>query len=280
MDPKKINREKNFQVRLLAAKLMEARQNVDEVANVLGCRRDFVKQWYQRFQQGGPSALQPHNAVGRPSKLNTAQKAVIKEILFNRGPLEFGFSHALWTNRLVLDLIEMLYKVKLRMTSVNNLLESFGVMHAPFPTAVSPKKLLARIKSDLRVDRAKLMLFFRYPIEIASDEFGGKLSAPSKIGRDRRMPPKRVWLAGAIDGRHSRRFMIAYREPVDDQFVVFLEKLIHHAAEPINLLIEESGLLDAPVVNAFLGTCNDKLRLIQNDNRQPQRDHRNKPGES
>lgn len=243
---------------------MEEWQDAAEVAHVLGCRRDFVKHWYQRFQQGGQPALQPHNAVGRPSKLNTAQKAVIKEILFNHSPMVFGFSHALWTNRLVIDLIETLYNVKLRMPSINNLLESFGIMHSPFSMESSPKKLLTRVKADLNGKGGKLMLFYQHPIDIAANELGDGLSAPSKIVPDRRKRPKWAWLAGAIDARHSKCFMIAHREPIDDQFVVFLERLIHRTTEPISLLITETGLLDAPAIKPFLDTCKDKIQLIRN----------------
>ena len=176
MDPKKENREDNFQVRLLAAKLMKEWQNADEVAHILGCRRDFVKKWHQRFQQGGQAALHSVATAGRPSKLNTAQKAIVKEIIFSRSPLEFGFNSALWTNRLVLDLIALLYNIKLRMPSVNNLLESYGIKHAPFETTISPKEVLTRAKAGLDAKRGKFMLFFRYPIEIASNEFDTRLS--------------------------------------------------------------------------------------------------------
>jgi transposase len=263
---------------MLAAKLMEEWQDAAEVAHVLGCRRDFVKHWYQRFQQGGQPALQSHNAVGRPSKLNTAQKAVIKEILFNRSPMEFDFSHALWTNRIVLDLIETLYKVKLRMPSINNLLESYGIMHAPFAIDGSPKKILTRVKADLNGQRGKLMLFYQHPIKIASDESGDKESAPYRIGPDRRKRPKRAWLAGAIDARHSKCFMIVYREPVDDPFAAFLEKLVYRKTEPINLLVAETDVWDTPAVHAFLETCKDKIQLIRNGS-QPWPNQHNTSGE-
>ena len=277
MEQKKINRENSFQVRLLAAQLMKEWQNADQVAHVLGCRRGFVKQWYKRYQQGGQSALQTQNAVGRPSKLNNAQKAVVKEILLKRSPREFGLDHALWTNRLVLDLIEMLYNIKLRMPSVNNLLESFGVKSASSLMAALPKELLLRIKSNRSVKRGKVMLFYRYSVEIAPDEFSGQPAAPTESVPDRRKAPKRAWLAGAIDARHSQRFMFSYREPVDDQLVVFLERLIHRSTAPINLLITETGLLDAPAVKDFLNIYQDELQLIRNGS-QPWPNQSNTPG--
>ena len=278
MDPNRLNRENNFQVRLLAAKLMTEWQNADEVAHVLGCRRSFVRKWYQRFRQGGQAALYSATAAGRPSKLNMAQKAVVKEILFNRSPLEFGLNHALWTNRLVLDLIDLLYQIKLRMPSVNNLLESYGVKHAPFEATVSPKEILARAKIALNAKHGKFMLFFRYPIEIASNESGDRPSADAKHANDRRQPPTRAWLAGAIDTRHTKWFMISYREPIDDQFVTFLEKLIYHKTETITLVVAETRILDAPAVHTYLGTCHAKLRLIR-DAGPPWRDNRDKSGE-
>ena len=56
--------------------------------------------------------------------------------------------------------------------------------------------------------------------------------------------------------------MISYREPIGDQFVAFLEKLIYHRTEPLNLIVAETSIWDTPTVHAFLGTRYDKLRLI------------------
>jgi transposase len=260
---KYLSEEKKSQVRLLAAKLMEEWQNVDEVAHLLGCRRDFVKHWHQRFREGGLVALQPENAVGRPSILNAVQKAVVKEILFTRNPLEFGFDLALWSNRFVLDLIEMLYKVKLGLPSVNRLLDSFGIATRKPMTAETLKERLVQTKPTRQIGSGKRMCFFHYPIEIDASELTGGLSAASQFVPDRRQSPKRAWVAGAVDARNSKRFMVTYREPIDEQFVPFLERLVHHAGEPIILIINGFRPLDIPNVNDFLAAHTGLLKLYQ-----------------
>ncbi|MBL0713488.1 MAG: helix-turn-helix domain-containing protein [Desulfosarcina sp.] len=263
MNIKKFNEKKRSQIRLLAAKLMDEWQNADEVAHVLGCRRDLIKHWHQLFREGGLVALQSKNTVGRPSKLNTIQKAMVKEILFSRSPLEFGFDLALWTNRFILDLIETLYEVKLAMPSVNRLLESYGIATRKPLAAEALKDLFARSKSAANVKRGKMMHFFHYPIEINEADPGGHLTASSGIVLDRRKPPKNAWVAGAFDARNSKRFMVTYREPIDDQFVTFLGLLIHHVEDPINLIVAKTRHLDTPAINAFVSASNGHLRLIR-----------------
>lgn len=269
MKLKNLDQKKKLKFRLIAAKLMEEWHDVDEVAHTLGCRREFVNRWYQRFQEGGVSALQTNNTVGRPSILNGAQKTIIKKLLFEHSPIEFGYDLALWTNRSIIDLIETLFTIKLRIPSINRLLENFGITHLPPSVAASPRDLFSQVKSVANVERGNLMFFFQAPIKIASNEFGDRPSVPAGIVLDRRKPPKCAWLMGAVDKRNSKRFMITFREPGDDQFVMFLERLIYNVANPINLLVEQNGLLDTPAIKAFTVSVNGRLRLIRYNGQSP-----------
>ncbi len=263
----KLSQDKKDKLRLLAAELMDEWRDVDAVAQILGCRRDFIKRWHRHYQKGGRAALTSPKKAGRPSKLNGIQKSVIKEMLFGRTPLELGFDQTLWTNRLLVDLIAKLYRIDLGLPSANCLLESFGIRNGNPHSVQARRAQLLRIQ-DTGKENAKMMSYFQYAIAVEKADAGGCRPLPVDNRRDhRRLQPN--WVLGAADTRNSRCFMVSLHEPDADLFVVFLERLIHQIPAPINLVVDTELYPPSPAIEAFVNSAGDRLQLIRSNGHLP-----------
>lgn len=252
-----LSHDKKDKLRLLAAELMDEWQDVDAVAHVLGCRRDFIRRWHRHYQKGGRAALTSPKKVGRPSKLNGIQKSVIKEMLFGRSPREFGFDQALWTNRSLVDLIARLYRIELGLPSVNRLLESFGIRNGNPSSVQARRAQLLRLRNTGK-EKGKLMGYFQYAVE----------KADADGGHDHRRPQP-SWVLGAADTRNSRCFMVSPHEPDAGLFVGFLERLIHQTAAPIDLVVDAELYPPSPAIEAFVTSTGDRLQLIRSNGHPP-----------
>ena len=67
-----------------------------QIARHLGVSEATVSKWKKKLDQGGPEALQAHQASGRPPKLSQADKQKLVSIL-EQGALAAGFGTEQWT---------------------------------------------------------------------------------------------------------------------------------------------------------------------------------------
>ena len=79
-----------------AVALLDKRLGVREVARQIGCSPMSVSRWRAEVRAGGPDALRPKPAPGRPSRLTARQRAKLLTSLL-KGATAHGFSTDLWT---------------------------------------------------------------------------------------------------------------------------------------------------------------------------------------
>ena len=115
-------------VRDLAGKLMQAWQNVDAVAEVLGCHRNAVRRWHSDYQEKGPEHDTPHKAPGRPSKLTPNQYNIIEDIIMTKTPRDMNYPLALWSNKVICDTIYDLFRINLSLGTINAMIQRMGIV--------------------------------------------------------------------------------------------------------------------------------------------------------
>lgn len=233
MTTKNISLMTRQQVRNLAGKLMEEWQNVEAVAEVLGCQRDNVRRWHSEFkssQPEGPSSKEP----GRPPKLSANQQNIIRDIIFTKTPMDMNHSFFLWSNTIIRDTIYELFKTNLSLGTVNALTKKMGIT----------RRNIFKENTDNQDAEIARWLKHRYPFirKLAQEqharvlfvhnerltELNSALALPQmnngKNDHQSHHLPLEAGMLSAICPRNSQRFMIFADTYDTHHFVAFFER--------------------------------------------------------
>ncbi len=112
-------------VRLLAALLRKEGRTFSEISSFLKYPLTTVRDWLIRLQSEGISRKCNIKQPGRPKRLTDEQIENIKPIL-SKSPLEQGFPFIIWTTKLVMQLIQMLYNISYKPDQVRRILHRIG----------------------------------------------------------------------------------------------------------------------------------------------------------
>jgi putative transposase len=105
--------------------LQEGQLSQHAIALELGVSDAAVSQWKSRLANGGPAALAPRSASGRPARLTPAQQRKLVRLL-QGGALAAGFPTARWTQARVRDVIVREFGVRYHPDYVGTLLHRLG----------------------------------------------------------------------------------------------------------------------------------------------------------
>jgi transposase len=124
--PKKLTREQLAERRAEAVRLLEdGEMKQVEIARHLGVTEAAVSKWKRQLAKGGPQALQPRQATGRPPKLDEAAKQVLVQKL-KEGAVAAGFPTEQWTQARVKKVIEREFGVVYHQNYISRLLGDLG----------------------------------------------------------------------------------------------------------------------------------------------------------
>ncbi len=113
--------------RINAVQLMEGGKSADLVAEILGVSRSAVFEWQQKYRAGGLAALSTKFASGRPNTLSDKQMLQLRSWLVGSDPRQYSFGVALWTRKLVRDLIRQKFGYELSLLTVGRILKKLGL---------------------------------------------------------------------------------------------------------------------------------------------------------
>jgi transposase len=94
-----------------------------------------VYPWLRAHELGGETSLQSHVSTGRPPTLTHRQKEQVRRWICGKDPRQHGFDFALWTRRIVADLVERKFNKVVGVTFLGRLLAELEI---------TPQKLLRR----------------------------------------------------------------------------------------------------------------------------------------
>ena len=127
MAAKSINLMTRQRVRKLAGKLMEEWQNLDDVADVLGCHPNNVRRWHIEYKANDSEKNGSAREPGRPSKLTVNQQNIIEDIILTKTPEEMNHPNTLWSNTVIRDVIYDLFRTELCLATVNSMTHKMGI---------------------------------------------------------------------------------------------------------------------------------------------------------
>jgi transposase len=271
-DARRLDHKTLTELRKRAVASVQEGESPEVVARALGINRATIYGWLARYRSGGWGALEARRRGGRPPKLDSKALRWVYGTVTMKNPLQLQFTYALWTAKMVGELIHRRYHVKLSKASVCRLLAQLGLSpQRPLWRAYQQKpeevqrwlsEEYPRIRALAR--RMKAQIFFGDEAGVRSDHHAGttwgvKGKTPVVSSTGARFGLNMI---SAVSAQGEFRFMVIRRRVAAQQFIEFIKRLIHNASQPIFLIVDGHPVHKARKVSKFLDAIQDRFRLF------------------
>jgi transposase len=113
--------------RLHVVQLLKEGNDAALVAKMFGISRAIVFRWQQKYDEGGPAALETKKTPGPASRLSPTQMSQLYAIITGCDPRQLEFDFGLWTRKIIRDLIRRKFRIKFSEVQVGRLLKKMGM---------------------------------------------------------------------------------------------------------------------------------------------------------
>lgn len=242
------------------------------IAESIGMSPKTIYRWLRDYLDGGQSALLAKPIPGRPPKLTTEQMTWVARTVRDETPLQHKFPFGLWTLRLIRELIERRYGVKLAVSTTHRLMHLMGFSsQKPLRVAWQQDAALVRtweretfpaIRAEAK--RTGASIYFADEAGMRSDHQTGSTWAPVGQSPVVEATGRRYSLnmLSAISTIGEVKFMIHDGRVTADVFVQFLERLLIGAEGPIFLIVDGHPVHHSKRVRTFVESTDGKLKLF------------------
>jgi transposase len=117
------------EIRWMAVQRVREGERPADVIEAYGFHRTTIYKWLRIALRpgGGLRRLKSTPATGRPRSMTPKQEQQVFRWVNGRDPRQYGLDFGLWTRRVVADLIEKKFDIKLGVTAVGELLARLGL---------------------------------------------------------------------------------------------------------------------------------------------------------
>lgn len=271
-DGRKLDHKTREAIRIRAVQRILDGESPELIAKTLGFHRSAIYQWLKRYEADGLEGLKYWKIPGKKPTLTNAQKQKVFDIVTSKNPLQLKFPFALWTRRMVKDLILDQFGVELSEVSVGRLLRAMGLtpqrpLHRAYqqdPTRVTHwlETEYPAIQKDAKAVGATI--YFGDEAGIRSDYHSGTSWAPKGKTPVVRTTGARhsLNLVSAISAQGKMRFMTVKGKLTAESFIGFLERLLKNQDKPIFLIVDGHPVHRSSRVKAFVESTEGKLKLF------------------
>lgn len=247
-------------------------ENPEVVARALGVARSAVYGWLALYRQGGWGALDARKRGGGRPKLDGKMLRWVYNTVTMKNPLQLKFDFALWTSRMVGELIQRKFGIKLSKSSVCRLLGQLGLTpqrplwraYQQNPEAVQHwlDKEYPKIRAQAKRENARI--YFGDEAGVRSDHHAGttwgkKGETPVVVGTGARFG---LNVISAVNPQGDFRFMTVKGRVNAGVFIEFLKRLVHNAQRNVFLIVDGHPAHKAKMVERFVEDQEGRLRLF------------------
>jgi transposase len=247
-------------------------QSPEAIVKALGISRGTLYGWLAKYRNGGWNALDARKRGGRPPKLDGKAMRWIYATVTMKNPMQMKFTFALWTARMIGEVIRKQFGVTLSKASVCRLLIQLGLTpqrpvwraYQQKPEAVQRwlRTEFPRIRKLARTVKAQV--FFGDEAGIRSDHHAGttwaaKGQTPIVSSTGARFGMNMI---SAVSAQGEFRFMIVPGRVNAGEFVNFIKRLLVGAEGMIFLIVDGHPAHKAKRVRTFVESVKDRFRLF------------------
>ena len=271
-DARKLDHKTLEAIRIRAVEQVQAGHSPEEVIKALGFTRGRIYEWLARYRSGGWHALKAKPLKGRPPRITGNQMKWIYNTVTRKNPLQLKFEFALWTRRMIRDLISEKFGIHLSLPSVGRLLAQLGLTcQKPLMRAFQQNPSLVEHwlreeypRIQARAKRIGAEIFFADEAGIRSDFHSGKTWAPRGQTPIIKATGARFGfnMLSAVSPKGNMRFMVVDGRVASKQFCEFLRRLCVRATRPIFLILDGHPVHRSAKVKKVVESLKGKLQLF------------------
>lgn len=259
------------EIRKRAVQSVQNGESPEVVARAIGIHRGTIYGWLALYRNGGWDALDAAKRGGRPPKLNAKALAWLYRTITNKDPRQLKFQFALWTSRMIGQLILQRYGIKLSKASICRLLGQLGLTpQRPLWQAYqqNPKEVERWLKKRYPAikglgKKLKALIYFGDEAGVRSDDHAGctwgiKGKTPKITTSGVRFGMNMI---SAVSTQGEFRFMVVQDKIKTDHFIEFMQRLIHKNSRMVFLIVDNHPIHKSRKVNKFLKENDERIRL-------------------
>lgn len=255
-------RRSTSEERLRAVQLLKEGNEAVSVARMFNVSRAMLFRWQQKYDQGGPVALETKKTPGPASRLSPTQLSKLFAIITGSDPRQLEFDFGLWTRKIIRELIRREFGVKFSEVQVGRLLKKMGLSpqrplyraYQQDPERVEEWKKYAYPKIRKLAAEEGASIFFADEASIRTDHHAGTTWAP--VGQtpvvittgERRS----VNMISAISTRGELRFRVQEGKMNAGKFIDFLKALLDSVPGKVFLIVDGHPVHKAKKVSEFV----------------------------
>jgi len=271
-DGRKISPKAMEEIRTRAVERVQSGESPETVIKTLGFSRACIYNWLARYRSGGWHALRTGHRSGRPKKLNGPQMAWIYRTIRDKNPRQLKFPFALWTRKMIIDVIKRQFEIKLSPASVGRLLNQLGFScQKPLYRAYQRNpELIKRWKEEQypqiqkRAKKEGAIIYFQDESGIRSDFHAGttwalKGQTPVIEATGARFGLNMV---GAITPQGKMSFMIVNGTVNAVKLCEFLKRLMYGHEKKIFLIWDGHPTHKSKTVKECIASFNGRLEVF------------------
>ncbi|MFA6111034.1 MAG: IS630 family transposase [Candidatus Latescibacterota bacterium] len=272
MDARALDHQTLTELRKRAVARVQGGESPEMVARALCIHRVTLYGWLVRYRRGGWGALDARKRGGRPPKLDAKALAWIYQTVTSKSPLQLQFTFALWTARMIGEMLERRFGLKLSKASVCRLLGQLGLTpQRPVWRAYQQQPAAVQRWLDQEYPRVRALarplgaeIFFAdeagvRPARHAGSTWAAKGRTPVVSSTGARFG---LNLISAVNAQGLFRFAVVKGRVNATVFVDFIKQLMHQAERPIFLIVDRPPAHIAALVTRFADTVKDRFRLF------------------
>jgi len=123
------NQQEYIRKRLLAIKYLYEEKSRIEVSELLNCDYKTIGSWIDKFLEGGLTELVKPITHQVESRLHIEQKEELKRMLLSDKPIDYGIDRNIWTGKVISNVIESRWGVKLKLTRIYEILNELNLSY-------------------------------------------------------------------------------------------------------------------------------------------------------
>lgn len=255
--------------------LSTGRKNIIALAKKHHTSYNALTKWLANYDAMGEKSFADDKRGAKKfqnTSLTKRQMNWLEKQLINKTPEQLKFPFSLWTRKLVAELIERKFGIKVDVSTAGEYLKNFG-MTPQKPILKSYKQQPERIRAWLYkeypqvVERAKAqdaLVFWGDETAVRSRDqvgrgYGKRGVKPVQTQGGYRFG---VNMVSAVNNSGNSRFMMFSGKMNGKKFIEFLRRLMKGQRQKIMLIIDNATYHKSALVKAFAAKHGDRIELI------------------